>query len=187
MFSFSWCDLIQVRTPDHADPDIAAEHRPDRVVAVRPDERLLLLEQGERLVHLGRVGRVDRVTELDEGEAERLLVVVHHRDVALVARVPEGLRARRGCRSPWSCRSRRRWSTRHTGRNTRCPGRSPGPATAAPRLTMFGRSDWSSLRSVPACDEARDVDRDRERQVVAVPVVTELRRRRPRCRRTART
>ncbi len=54
------------------------------------------------------------------------------------------------------------------------PGSYLGSAHSAPRFTRFGISDLSSGEQGALGDERRDVDRDRERQVVPAAVVAEL-------------
>ena len=81
--------------PRSASPmSTAADHRRDRVVRPGPDERLAL---GEPAIAWSSSAGFVVFTEWPcwIGAAPRLLVVVHERDVAVVARVPEHVGARR--------------------------------------------------------------------------------------------
>ena len=105
--------------------------------------------------------------------AERFLVVVHHRDVALVASIPERLRARR--------------AVGHLRRVVADAGRPPDirhrvlVARVVARVGPLGteidevrQQRLVELDERPGRDETRHVDRDRERDVVAAAVLAEL-------------
>ena len=163
-----------VGAPDVADPDVAGGHRRDRVGRIGPDQRLLLLEQGEGLVELVVEGRVGRVPELDQGRA----------------RTPPASRRASRCAGPSAGPTApSSWSgPRRSARVVADAGRPPhvrhgvGVARVVARVRPLGAEVdrcWAGAtcparRWRPCCDERRDVDRDREAEVVAAAVVPEL-------------
>ena len=167
-------DDVQVGAPHLADPDVARAHRLAGVRGVLADQRLLLLEQRQGLVELPEVAGVRVVAELDEREREALLPLVEHRDVLVEARVPECLAAgqRVGDLAGVVGDARRPPHVRHRVLVARVVARIR-PLLA--QVDQVRDQREVELHEGALGDEVRDVDRDRERDVVAAAVVAELR------------